>query len=130
VKACVIACAALALASCAQPDPDAVAVAATADAFLAEQRAGAWAAAFSRLHVNLQRQCGDADGLRRAVIAKLGPVQQWSFGRPEVRRYTAELSAAARGRDGVAMPIDIAFDRHDQAWAITGWSSRSEALCR
>ena len=126
--------AALALGACGQadvdPDADAVAVAATAEAFLAEQREGAWAAAFARLHVNLQRECGDADGLRAAVIAALGPARQWTLGRPAVRRYTAALAAAAKRRDGVAVPIDIAFDRQGHSWAITGWTTQSAALCR
>ena len=123
--------AALALAGAAcRSDADAAAVAAAAEAFLAEQRAGAWPSAFARLHVNLQRECRDADGLRDAIVAHLGPVQQWTLGRPAVQRYTAALAAAATRRDGVAVPIEIAFDRRGESWAITGWTTERAPLCR
>jgi hypothetical protein len=124
--------AALAVGACAhgERDADAVAIAATAEAFLAEQREGAWSSAFARLHVNLQRDCESAEGLRQAVVSALGPAKHWTIGRPAVRRYTAALAAAAQRRDGVAVPIDIAFDRQGRSWTITGWTSQGSALCR
>ena len=130
MKALLPALAALLLGACGRPDPDAAAVVAAAEAFLAEQRVGAWSSAFERLHVNLQRECRDAEGLRAAVVAQLGPVQHWTLGRPSVLRYTATLAAGAKRRDGIAVPIEIAFDRRGDSWAITGWMSERTSLCR
>ena len=117
------------LAACASSANDTSPVTAAAEAFLADQRAGAWAAAYARLHVGMQARCGSFERLRQ-VVEQAGELpQHWTLRRPDVRRYTALLTGQVRRPDGGSSALELAFDRVDDGWAITAWSSGNRELC-
>lgn len=117
------------LAACTSSAHDGDPVVAAAEAFLADQRAGAWAAAYSRLHVGMQARCGSFERLR-SVVEEAGELpQHWTLRAPEVRRYTALLTGEVRRADGSSSLLALAFDRVDGGWAITAWSTANRELC-
>lgn len=117
------------LATACGPGTPAAQVSDTAQAFLAEQRGGAWAAAFARLHPGMQQRCGSPWRLRHRVNAAAAIPEQWQLRVPNVGRYTALIVGEQRNADGVAASLQLAFDRTDAGWAITAWSTNQQELC-
>lgn len=124
-----LALAGLAVACSSSVAHDAAPVTTAAEAFLADQRAGAWAAAYGRLHAGMQQRCGSWHRLREAVEAAGELPESWTLRPPDVRRYTALLTGELRRRDGAASALELAFDRVDDGWVITAWSTGNRELC-
>ena len=116
--------------ACAYSHGDDGAVTATAEAFLADQRAGAWDAAFARLHVNLQRACGSWQRMRDRAGPDAALPQHWTLRTPRTLRYTARLAGEVQRYDGARTVLELAFDRVDSHWEITAWSSGGVEPCR
>jgi len=116
--------------ACAYNQGDGGAVTATAEAFLADQRAGAWDAAFARLHVNLQRACESWQRMRDRVGPDADVPQHWTLQPPRMLRYTARIAGEVHRHDGARTVLELAFDRVDSHWEITAWSNGGVEPCR
>ena len=117
------------MAACGTASADAEPVSAVAEAFLADQRAGAWLAAFGRLHAGMQQRCGSGEQLRDLVDQAGAQPMHWILRPPQVRRYTAQVTGEVRAADGTSNPVALSFDRVGDAWAITAWSNANREVC-
>lgn len=118
-----------ALAGCDTASADSAPVSAAADAFLADQRAGAWLAAFGRLHTGMQQRCVSGEHLRERVEQAATQPVEWTLQPPQVRRFTAQVTGAVTGVDGRSNAVALSFDRVGDDWAITAWSSANREVC-
>lgn len=109
-------------------DP-AAAVTAVADDFLADMKAGAWHAAFSRLHPDLQASCGSADRLRKIVETAGERPDSWTLREPSVRNRSGLIGGSVQKTDGTPGIAEFTMERTDDGWRIWAWSASNRELC-
>ena len=109
-------------------DP-AAAVTGLADDFLADMRAGAWNAAFSRLHADLQASCGSAGRLERVVENAGERPRSWTLREPSLRKRTGLITGTVEKSDGTPGIVELSMEQTDQGWRIWAWSASNRELC-
>ena len=109
-------------------DP-AAAVTAVTDDFLADMKVGAWHAAFSRLHPELQASCGSADRLKQVVERAGEQPQSWTLREPSVRKRTGLIGGSVQKADGTPGIAEFTMELVDGQWRIWAWSASNRELC-
>ncbi len=100
-----------------------------AENFLADMSVGAWNAAFSRLHPDLQTSCGSAERLERVVEGAGERPQSWTLREPSVRKYTGLITGSVEKADGTPGIVEFSMDLSDGGWRIWAWSASNRELC-
>lgn len=108
----------------------AAAVEETADAFLADMSAGAWHAAFSRLHPQLQAECGSSEQLESVVVQADERPESWTLRAPKAGDHSASITGAVQTVGGRSSIVEMTLDRVDADWQIWAWSAGNRELCR
>jgi hypothetical protein len=112
----------------AAPSPSAAGATQVAEDFLADMQAGAWHAAFSRLHPDLQAECGSAERLREVVEAAGQRPESWTLREPRVRS-DALISGPVVTAGGDSSIVEMTLLDVDGAWKVRFWSAGNRELC-
>jgi len=100
-----------------------------AENFLADLRVGAWNAATSRMHSNMQAACGLAIGLEKKVIAENIRPQAWTFTDISAFKHTGFIQATITTTDGAERHSGLDFERDDGEFKILSWRTDGQNLC-
>ena len=91
--------------------------------------AGAWNAAFSRLHPQLQSECVSAERLNEVVVQAAELPESWTLREPKVGKNSAGISGAVETEDGRSSIVEMTLDRAGDQWQIVAWAAGNRDLC-
>jgi hypothetical protein len=111
-------------------DSDRGRAAAMAEAFLADQRAGAWSAAFSRLHSRAQHLCGDGNSLRVVVTDIDVQPDSWELREPRAGEHSATVTGALTTTSSRHTIVEMSLDKVDGDWRIWDWAVGGRSICQ
>ena len=101
-----------------------------ADAFLGDIRAGAWNAAFSRMHVGMQSACGSVGDFRRRVESDALVPASWTVKKSRVSGNGGLLEIMFTGREGTERYAGLELEKADGELRIRNWQTGGMSLCR
>lgn len=85
-----------------------------AEYFLADIKVGAWHAAYSRMHSDLQAACGSAADLERRVTRAQQQPDTWEFVDISAREYTGYIQLKITMREGATAYSNLSLAREGE----------------
>ena len=102
---------------------------ALAEDFVADLAAGAWNAAFSRLHPDLQAECGSAERLAAVVEAAGERPAEWELREPTGRPSGAQVTGTVTTTGGTPGIVEMTLIPAGEEWKVRFWSASNRELC-
>ncbi|MBB6087169.1 hypothetical protein [Wenzhouxiangella marina] len=102
---------------------------ALAEDFLADLRAGAWQAAFGRMHGDFQAACGSASGLEQRVQAAAVQPKGWSFSSVSAFKHTGYVEFTLVAGDGGTRHANLDLERVGGELRVLNWRVEATDLC-
>ena len=100
-----------------------------AEDFLADMEVGAWNAAYSRMHEDLQAECDSAERLQELVESAGQRPESWTLREPKVRPSQALVSGEVVPQGGGQGIVELTLIPADDAWKIRFWAASNRELC-
>lgn len=102
---------------------------ALAEDFLADVRAGAWQAAFGRMHGSFQTACGSASGLEQRVRAAGVRPQSWQFKSVSAFNHTGYVEFTLTDGAGSTRHANLDLERDSGGLRVMNWRTDAQDLC-
>lgn len=102
---------------------------ALAEDFLADLRAGAWQAAYGRMHTDFQTACGSASGLEQRVQAARVQPQSWDFKSISAFNHTGYAELTLTDGDGRTRHANLDLERVSGELRVLNWRNDAQDLC-
>ena len=100
-----------------------------AESFLADIKVGAWNAAYSRMHSDLQTACGSvADLEQRVTTAQVRP-QSWEFTDISAQNHTGYLQLTITTQAGATRYSNLSLERDEGEFKVRDWRNDAQGVC-
>ena len=100
-----------------------------AESFLADIKVGAWNAAYSRMHRDLQSACGSVAALKQRVTTAQVRPQRWEFTDISAQNHTGYLQLTITTQAGATRYSNLSLERDEGEFKVRDWRNDAQGVC-